>query len=117
MNQNNLTIAETYYKALAAKNIGASEKYLHVDVECVGPLVKVEGKESVIEANKKFISLFETLNIRSSFASLDQAMVVYELDCGEPIGIFSAAALLTFKDKQISKIELFYDARPFDIKK
>lgn len=115
--QINLSIAEAYYGALGEKDIGATEKYLDVHVQCVGPLVKVVGKENVIEANKKFISLFKTLKIRSSFASHDQAMIVYDLECETPINSFSAAALLTFKDNLISKIELFYDARPFDIKK
>lgn len=117
MNQNNLAIAEAYYKALGEKNIGATENYLDIDVQCTGPLVQVVGKGNVIEANKKFISLFKTLEIRSSFASHDQAVIVYDLECQAPVNIFSAVALLTFKNNLISKIELFYDARPFDIKK
>jgi len=117
MSKNNLAIAETYYKALGEKNIEATEKYLNVDVQCIGPLVKVVGRGNVVEANKKFISLFKTLKIRSSFASQDQAMIVYDLECEAPVNIFSAAALLTFKDNLICKIELFYDARPFDVKK
>ena len=117
MGLNKLEIAEAYYKALGEKQLAATEKHLDPDVQCTGPLVKVLGKESVMEANKKFVSLFKTLKIRSSFASHDQAMIVYDLGCQPPINIFSAAALLTFKGSLITKIELFYDARPFDAQK
>jgi hypothetical protein len=41
-------------------------------------------------------------------------MVVYDLDCPEPVGPFSSSALMTFENGLITKIELFYDARPFD---
>ena len=116
-NQNNLSIAEAYYKALGEKNAAIAQKFLHANVQCTGPLVKIVGKEDVLEANKKFISLFKTLKIRSSFSSGDQAMIVYDLKCSAPIDTFSAAALLTFNDNLISNIELFYDARPFETKK
>lgn len=93
MSKNNLEIAKTYYKALGEKNIEATEKYLDVNVQCIGPLVTVVGKENIIEANRKFISLFKTLKIRSSFASHDQAVIVYDLECQAPINVFSAVAL------------------------
>ncbi len=101
----------------SCKDLTVVGRYLHADVQCLGPLVKVAGKENVLEANKKFVSLFKTLTIRSSFASGDQAMIVYDLECATPINHFSSAVLLTFQDDLIAKIKLFYDARPFDTKK
>ncbi|KJV80299.1 MAG: hypothetical protein ACEY3D_09020 [Rickettsia sp.] len=44
-------------------------------------------------------------------------MLALEFDCPEPIGIFRGASLLSFNDGLISRIELFYDARPFVSKK
>jgi hypothetical protein len=35
----------------------------------------------------------------------------------EPIGKFRAAALMDFENDKITKIELFYDARAFEVKK
>jgi len=113
MNQNHLSLAKAYYQALAAKDLAASGKYLHPNVQCSGPLVNVNGKESVLRANEKFITLFTTLKIRSSFASENQVMIVYDLELVTSINIFSAAALLTLQDSLIDKIELFYDASPF----
>jgi hypothetical protein len=42
-----------------------------------------------------------------------EAMLAYDGDFGDPIGICRTAALLTFKDNLIIRIELFFNARPF----
>jgi len=44
-------------------------------------------------------------------------MLAFDLDFPPPIGNLPIAALMTFKNKLIVKIELFYDARPVDMKK
>lgn len=116
MSQSNIMIAEAYYKAMGEKNVAAVGKYLHPDVQFVAPLGKMSSKEAVLEGAKKFTNLFKTLKIRSKFGSEDQAMVVYDLECPAPIGNFSTAVLMTFREGLISKIELFFDARPFETK-
>lgn len=55
--------------------------------------------------------------ISEKFSSNDKVMLALEFDCPEPIGIFRGASLLSFNDGLISRIELFYDARPFVSKK
>lgn len=114
MNKNNEAIAEAYYTAMGEKNIAGTEKHLHPDVQFSSPLGKMMGKEAVLDAIKKFTTLFKTLTIRAKFGSENQATIIYDLECSEPIGKLSAAALMTFKDGLIVKIELFFDARPFD---
>ena len=74
------------------------------------------GKETVLEAAKGFTNLFKTLTIRTKLSSEDQAMIVYDLDCSAPIGNIRVAALFSFQDKLIAKIELFFDARSFEQK-
>lgn len=117
MDKSYLALAEAYYAAVSKKCVDPIEKYLHPDVQFIGPLGKLTGKEAVFEATKKFTIFFKTLKIRAKSASEDQAMIVYDLDCPLPIGNLSTAALMSFKEGLISKIELFYDARPFDQKK
>jgi hypothetical protein len=111
---NTAEIIEEYYKAMGNRNFEKIEKHLAADVQFIGPLARIKGKEAVLEATKKFASFFKTLNVRAKFGSNNQAMVVYDLDCPEPIGIFSSSALMTFENGLIAKIELFYDARPFE---
>lgn len=103
-----------YYRAMGERDFEKVERLLSSDVQFIGPLAKLKGKEAVIEATKRFTSLFKALNVRAKFGSNNQAMVVYDLDCPEPIGLFSSSALMTFENELITKIELFYDARPFD---
>jgi len=107
-----LSIAEAYYTAMVAKDIGGLEKYLHPNVQLIAPLATGNGKKSVLEAFTKAVSFFKTLTIRAKFASGNQAMLVYDVDLPKPIGKSSSAVLMTFQEGLIIKIELFYDARP-----
>lgn len=113
MTKNSVAIAEAYYTAMGKKDIEGLSKYLHPDIQFTAPLDKITGKEVVLEATKKFASMFKTLTIRAKFGSEDQAMIVYDLDFPGMFATFSSAALMTFQGDLITKIELFYDARPF----
>ncbi len=116
MSNLNATIAEAYYTAMGEKNIAQLEKYLHPDVIFIAPFSKQTGKEAVLESTKQFASFFKTLKIRAKFGSEDQAMIVYDVDFPAPIGNLSSSVLMTFHEGLIAKIELFYDARPFEKK-
>lgn len=112
-----LTIAEAYYRAVGNKDFAELEKHLHPDVCFTGPLASISGKQAVLEATKNFASMFHTLTILAKFGSEDKAMIVYEVEIPEPIGTTPSASLMTFQNGMITKIQLFYDARPFEIKK
>lgn len=113
MEQNTVTIAEAYYTAMSEKNLNSLEMYLHSNVQFSSPFAQLQGKETVLEAINKFMGLFKTLTIRATFGSKEQAMVVYDVDFSSPIGNIPTAALLTFQEKRITKIELFFDGRSF----
>lgn len=106
-------IGKNYYTFLGKKNITELQKYLHEEVEFEGPLAKLKGKDAVIQANSNFMKMFNTLSIKTTFQSKDQAMVVYELDIPGVSDHFPGASLLTIQNGLIAKIQLFYDARPF----
>jgi SnoaL-like domain len=114
MNQDNIAIAEAYYRAMGEKNITGMSKYLHPDVQFMGPLAEMRGKEAVLEAANHFVSLFNTLTISAKFGSKDQAMLALDLDFPAPIGNFPAAVLITIQEGLISEIRLYYDARPLE---
>jgi hypothetical protein len=63
---------------------------------------------------KNFIGFIKTLKIRAKFGSEDQAIVVYDVD--SPIGTSATASLMTFEEGLIAKIEVIYDARPYEKK-
>lgn len=113
MNQNNVAIAKAFYTAMSEKNIGTMEKYVHPDIQFTAPLAKLQGKEAYLEALKGFTAFLKTLTLRAAFAEGDQAVVVYDVDFPVPVGKVASVALMTFQEGLITKIELFYDARPF----
>jgi hypothetical protein len=117
MSKENVARALAYYQAMNNKNLAEMEKYLHPEVQFIGPMANMTGKKQVLESAGRFIALFKTLTTRAQFGSGDQVMLANDLDCPDPIGFFRVAALLTFKDNLIKCIELFYDARVLEKKK
>ncbi len=109
----NIEIAENYYQAMGSKNLAALQQYIHPEIEFIAPLARTNGKEDFLEAAKKFMALFKTLTIETTFGKEDKAVVVYHLDCSDFVANIRAVALLTFKEELIRSIELFYDPRPF----
>jgi hypothetical protein len=114
---NNLKSAENYYNAMLAKDFDKMTSYLHDNVHFIGPLAEMHGKEAVVSAAKNFGGILQDIQIRSRFSSGSQIMLAYNMIVPAPIGKFRAAVLMEFTDQLISKIELFYDASPFEEKK
>lgn len=108
--------AQAYYLCMSEKNIEKMGEYLHPDVQFMTPLMSITGKENVLEGAKFFLPSFKTLTVRATCGSGDQIMMAYDLDFPLPVGILRVAALLTFKENLIGKIELFFDARSFEKK-
>ncbi len=116
-NDSNLAIAETYYDEMLQKNFNAMKKCLHHDVHFISPLTEIHGQDAVVEAAKNLSKILINIKIRSKFDSGNQIMFAYDFLFPEPIGKLRAAVLMDFTNKLISKIELFYDGRPFTEKK
>ncbi len=113
----NLTLAETYYACLLKEDFEGMEKCLHPEVKFIGPLAEMSGPEGIIDGAKKLKQLLGDITIRSKFSDENQIMLAYDFMFPGSIGILRAAVLMDFKDHLISRIELFYDARPFEKKK
>jgi hypothetical protein len=112
-----LTLAEGYYHAMLTKNFVKMSNYLHDHVHFIGPLAELHGKEAVVSAAINFGRMLQDIQIRSRFANGIQIMFAYDMVLPDPIGRFRAAVMMTFAEKLISKIELFYDTTPFQEKK
>lgn len=110
--QNNVTIAQAYYMAMAEKNSDEVERYLHSDVCLIGPYGQKVGKEMVFDAAKKFMHMFSDIKIHSHFGCDQQVALSYDLlEFGENANTLRAASLMTFKDGLIIKNELYFDTR------
>lgn len=115
-NEKNLTTAINYYSAMCKKDFDTMINYLHDDVHFISPLGELRGKDAVSFAAKNFAGMLQDMQIKSQFANGNQIMLTYDVILHEPIGKFRSATLMEFTDQLISKIELFYDARPFEQK-
>lgn len=113
MNKNNISTAQSYYQAMSNKDIGTCEKYLHPDVEFIGPLSNISGKESVVKSVAEFMNFFKHLTMRTALGSEDEVTVIYDVDFPGSIGTMRTAVLMNFKDGLIFRYELFFDTRPF----
>jgi ketosteroid isomerase-like protein len=116
MEKNNVAIAEAYYAAMAEKNLVSLGEHLHPEVQFKSPFKEIFGKEAFLEVVKEFTNLFETLTIRAKCGSGNQVMLAYDVDFSGPVGKLPTAALMTFREGLIAKIELFFDTRVFDKK-
>lgn len=110
----NIASAQAYYKAMTDKDLAGVACQLHPQVQFVGPMASLAGKEPVLEAAKRFMSLIQGIRIRAQFGSESQVMLTYDADFAGPIGICRTAVLMAFRDDMIERIELFYDVRPFE---
>lgn len=114
---NHLAIAEAYYGHMLQKNFAEMETCLHADVHFISPLAELSGRDAVVEAAKRLSQMLADITIRAKFATGDQIMLAYDFIFSGSIGKLRASVLMDFRDQQISKIELFYDARPFEEKR
>ena len=116
-NNDNLITAQSYYNAMLRKDFDKMANYLCENVYFLSPLAEMYGKDSVVLAAKNLSEMLQDIQIRSRFANQNQIMFAYDFIFPNPIGKLRASVLMEFNDKCISKIELFYDGRPFEQKR
>lgn len=112
-----LTTTEMYYQHMLHKDFATMAACLHPEVHFISPLAELSGKTAVVEAAKNLSAILSDIHIRAKFSYDNQVMLAYDFMFPEPIGKLRAAGLITFTHQLITKIELFYDGRPFEDKK
>lgn len=117
MEEDYLVRAEAYYGHMLQKDFELMGACLHSDVHFISPLATLSGKAAVVEAAKRLSQILADINIRAKFSSGQQIMLAYDFLFHGSIGQLRASVLMDFKDRLISRIELFYDGRPFEEKR
>ena len=113
MSDNNIATAIAYYDAYNKKDIVSITRYSHPDIHFIAPMGESNGRDSVLEAVKRFLTVIKKIEIREKFSFNDQVMLVYDLIYGESSALCRTAVLMNFKENLITRLELFYDVRPF----
>jgi hypothetical protein len=116
MIEQNVACAKAYYHAINDKKILEIEKYLDSNIQLIGPMSSLTGKEVMLDALREYMKSLTSLTICAAFGSSDQVVIIYDVECPAPVGIVRAASFMMFKDNLISRIELLYDPRPFFVK-
>jgi ketosteroid isomerase-like protein len=116
--ESSVDTALAYYQAMNSKDLAKMERCLHPDIHIhlVTPMENLTGKQAVLGAAQRLLPAIKSIEVRASFGSEAQAILVYDMGFNEPFGVCRTAALMTIKDGLIMRNELFFDARPFDQK-
>lgn len=112
----NIEIAKAFYQAMSQKNVAELEQYLHNDVEFLAPLARTSGKEAYLENVSRFMSFFSSMTVRTLCSSSNEVIVIYDVDFAEFADSVPTASLMNFDNGLVTNIQLFYDARPCDMK-
>ena len=107
MTEKNADSAVAYYRAMTDKDLTGMARDLHPDVRLVSPMEELTEKEAVLAAVKPLINLIKSIKVNAKFGSEDQAMLTYDMEFAEPIGVTRTAVLMTFKEGLIERSELF----------
>ena len=107
-------IAEAYLQAWQRKDEAGIATFVHPQVEFVGPIAQTKGRDAFLAGAQRMFPLLKEIKIHTMFFSGDQVLFTYDFICVEPVGICRTAELITIKDGQIGRVELFFDPRPFE---
>lgn len=110
----NLELGLAFFKAFAEKDLNKVAQYVDPNIHFLHPLMETKGKDTYLKHIEQVMKLFTTFTVREKFEAGNQAIIVHELHCPPPVGIIKAVALFTFKNKLITRFEVFFDPRSIE---
>ena len=104
----------SWIDAWVRKDLGAIGRHLHPEMEFVGPMARLRGSDAFVASTARILNVLERFEPRATFVAGSRAMLAYDFVCRPPIGNVPTAELAEFEGGRIRRIEIFYDARPFE---
>ena len=114
MASNIVKVAQAYLEAWQKRDAEGIAKQVHPEVQFVGPIAQTKGKEAYISGATRMFPLLKEIKVHTKFFDEDKALFTYDFVCVDPIGACRTAELITIKDGLVARVELFFDARPFE---
>ena len=105
---------DAYVAACIAKDLEGIGRCLSDDVQFIGPMAEFRGRETVLQSFSKIFHVLEKQVQRGIMVEGSKALMFYDFVCAPPIGLCRTAEYDELVDGKIVRIELFYDARPFE---
>jgi hypothetical protein len=107
-----LQLAQTYAKALAAKDVETIIRIAADDVVCTSPLGQTTGIERFRGFAEGFARMLTNLTVLAVYGDEEQAVIVYVAET-HPVPRSVVAELIKAKDGKLASTEVIYDATPF----
>lgn len=114
MDAHTLALATAYLAAWDRRDLSEIAQFIHPGVRFIGPMTDLSGKEAFLQSTARILPMLQGVKVHTRFATSDQAICTYDFVCAAPINVCRTAELMTFENDLIVRIELFYDARPFE---
>lgn len=105
---------DAYVAACVTKDVEGIGRCLADDVRFIGPMAEFQGREAVLQSFGKIFHILEKQVQRGTMVEGNRALMFYDFVCTPPIGVCRTAEYNELVDGKIARIELFFDARPFE---
>jgi hypothetical protein len=103
-----------YMDAWKRKDLTTIAACLHPELHFLGPMLETQSKQAFLDSTARILPALVRFEPRATFVARDRAMFAYDFVARDPIGLCRTAELVMLRDGLIARIELFYDARPFE---
>lgn len=107
-----LTVANTYIKAIAEKDVEGILSVSADDILCTSPLGQIAGTAAFRKFHEGFGRMLKKITVLAAFGDDEQAVIVYRADT-HPVPEAITAEQIVVKDGKIVSTRVIYDATPF----
>jgi hypothetical protein len=104
----------SYLDAWSRKDLEGVAACIHPDVHFKAPMQELNGRDAYVEATRRVFTLLDRVDVRATFITGENAVLIYDFVCRQPIGVSSTAEMVRFRNGLIRDTQLFFDARPFE---
>src|SRR5690348_2220507 len=111
-NRNAFSIAQTYIRAIASKNVDAIIAISADSVVCTSPIGRITGTQKFREFHDGFARMIKKVTVLATYGDDEQAVIVYNAET-HPVPSAVTAELIKVKNGKIASTDVIYDATPF----
>lgn len=104
------SILKKYYEAVSNKNLDKALNCIDSNIHFISPMSEVKGKEDFSKAVEGYISMINTLSIRTICGNNEEAIILYNVTIKGKSEPLRTAAFARFSEGLIVHLELFFNA-------
>lgn len=105
-------IVDTYFAALAQRDLETVRGLVHDDLTFRGPLATLDTADGYLQGLEHITAGITDLERRHVFRDGESVVQIYDVTLGELGQTMSVAEWLTVRDDRIASIEMIMDPRP-----